>query len=392
MKSITEKIGYIDQKQFNLDTVVNSIVEFMTSPDIHWDTNYEVKGKPNVKDLEGFLYHTFTFDLDNPKLGFIKVILVNIDTDKVNTSYKFQGFIDDEAAFYSPVDSTVDKKKNNCGYIYINYNTFKGYTANKEELTDELKEYVYHELRHYYDNIMGVFGGPLKELLHITLIADEFNITDSELASDMAFVLPYDKEMYAFSDSEKIGINVSGLLYKGGFNEKNQFNLSLNYKKLVDQILSTLIKSYEVHLIPHVIDFRKDAHDDDYMTCKILHEKYPETILAPAFNTPIEAKSYISNMKIFIGSRMHSTIAAFSSDVVTIPISYGRKFEGLFNSLNYEYVINGREETTESAYLKILQYIEDFDKLRNIQEKSLEIIKEKNNKFSNSIRNVLTNS
>ena len=177
MKSITEKIGYIDQKQFNLDTVVNSIVEFMTSPDIHWDTNYEVKGKPNVKDLEGFLYHTFTFDLDNPKLGFIKVILVNIDTDKVNTSYKFQGFIDgDDAAFYSPVDSTVDKKKNNCGYIYINYNTFKGYTDNKEELTDELKEYVYHELRHYYDNIMGVFGGPLKELLHITLIADEFNI------------------------------------------------------------------------------------------------------------------------------------------------------------------------------------------------------------------------
>ena len=177
MKSITEKIGYIDQKQFNLDTVVNSIVEFMTSPDIHWDTNYEVKGKPNVKDLEGFLYHTFTFDLDNPKLGFIKVILVNIDTDKVNTSYKFQGFIDgDDAAFYSPVDSTVDKKKNNCGYIYINYNTFKGYIANKEELIDELKEYVYHELRHYYDNIMGVFGGPLKELLHITLIADEFNI------------------------------------------------------------------------------------------------------------------------------------------------------------------------------------------------------------------------
>ena len=112
MKSITEKIGYIDQKQFNLDTVVNSMVEFMTSPDIHWDTNYEVNGKPNVKDLEGFLYHTFTFDLDNPKLGFIKVILVNIDTDKVNTSYKFQGFIDGEDdAFYSPVDSTVDKKK-----------------------------------------------------------------------------------------------------------------------------------------------------------------------------------------------------------------------------------------------------------------------------------------
>lgn len=223
------------------------------------------------------------------------------------------------------------------------------------------------------------------------LLANQFNITDSELASDMAFVLPYHKEMYAFSDKEKIGINVSGLLYKGGFNEENQFDLSIDYKKLIDQILSTLSKRYEVHLIPHVIDLKEDAHDDDYKICKTLQEKYPETILAPPFKTPIEAKSYISNMKIFIGSRMHSTIAAFSSGVVTIPISYSRKFEGLYNSLNYEYVINGKEEITESAYVKILQYIDEFNKLRNMQEKSVKIIKEKNNRFSNSIRSVLTN-
>lgn len=224
------------------------------------------------------------------------------------------------------------------------------------------------------------------------LLVDKFNIIDSELVSDMAFVLSYDKGMYAFSDREKIGINVSGLMYKGGFNKENQFNLSLNYKQLVDQMLSTLSRKYEVHLIPHVIDVKEDAYDDDYMICKLLHEKYPETILAPAFNTPIQAKSYISNMKIFIGSRMHATIASFSSGVVTIPISYSRKFEGLFNSLNYEYVINGREETTESAYYKILRYIEEFDKLRYKQEKSMELIKERNYSFLNSIRNVLKNS
>ena len=221
------------------------------------------------------------------------------------------------------------------------------------------------------------------------LLVDKFNIKNSELASDMAFVLPYNKKLYAFSDKNKIGINVSGLLYKGGFNKENQFELSLNYKRLMNQILSTLFTRYEVHLIPHVIDLKEDAYDDDYKICKILQEKYPKTILAPAFNTPIEAKSYISNMKIFIGSRMHSTIASFSSGVVTIPISYSRKFEGLFNSLNYEYVVNGREETTESAYFKILQYIENFDELKKMQEKSMEIVKEKNDKFSNSVRNVL---
>lgn len=224
------------------------------------------------------------------------------------------------------------------------------------------------------------------------LLCNKFNITNAELVSDMAFVLPYDKEMYTFSDKEKIGINVSGLLYKGGFNRENQFNLSLDYKKLVDQILSTLSTSYEVHLIPHVIDDRQNAYDDDYKICKTLQKKYPETILAPAFNTPIEAKSYISNMKIFIGSRMHSTIAAFSSGVATIPVSYSRKFEGLFNSLNYEYVINGRKETTESAYCKIIHYIENYGTLRCIQEKSMSIIKNKNVAFSNSIKSVLENS
>ena len=51
--------------------------------------------------------------------------------------------------------------------------------------------------------------------------------------------------------------------------------------------------------------------------------------------------------------------------------------------------MNGREETTESAYFKILQYIENFDELKKMQEKSMEIVKEKNDKFSNSVRNVL---
>ena len=117
----------------------------------------------------------------------------------------------------------------------------------------------------------------------------------------------------------------------------------------MERLISNLSQKYEVHLISHVIDLNENAYDDDFRTSKLLHEKYPETILAPAFDTPIQAKSYISNMNIFIGSRMHSTIA-ISSGVVTIPISYSRKFEGLFGSLNYPFVVNAKEEKTDSAY------------------------------------------
>lgn len=217
------------------------------------------------------------------------------------------------------------------------------------------------------------------------LLEEKFNIHDSILASDMAFVLPYDKGLYEFSNKEKLGINISGLLYKGGFHSENQFCLSLDYRKLIDNLLTTLTDKYEVHLIPHVVDLKEDAYDDDYKTCKMLHEKYPNTILAPAFDTPIQAKSYISNMNIFIGSRMHSTIASFSSGVVTIPISYSRKFEGLFGSLNYPFVINAKEETTESAYELVMKYIDDKEELAQTQKKSLNLINEKNAAFKKSI-------
>ena len=217
------------------------------------------------------------------------------------------------------------------------------------------------------------------------LLEDKFNIHNSILASDMAFILPYDKGMYYFSDNKKVGLNISGLLYKGGFHTENQFGLSLNYPELVDRIISDLMQLYEVHLIPHVIDLKEDSYDDDYKTCEMLHKKFPDTILAPAFDTPIEAKSYISNMDIFIGSRMHSTIASFSSGVVTIPISYSRKFEGLFGSLNYRYVVNAKEENTESAHELILKFINEHKQLSKVQSESMKIVNQKNVLFKESL-------
>lgn len=217
------------------------------------------------------------------------------------------------------------------------------------------------------------------------LLVNRFGINDSILVSDMAFVLPYNKSKYSFSNKVKIGINVSGLLYKGGFNKENQFGLTLDYSELIAKLIDSLSPNYEIHLIPHVIDLKENAYDDDYKTCKKLNEKYPNTILSHPFETPIDAKSYISNMDVFIGSRMHSTIASFSSKVVTIPISYSRKFEGLFGSLKYPYVVNARKESTDSAFELILSYIGKKSDLAVAQCNSMKIIDEKNKKFSNNI-------
>ena len=218
--------------------------------------------------------------------------------------------------------------------------------------------------KHILNNAGTIF---CRDELSQIFLKEKMGIRHSILTSDMAFVLPYDKNAYKFgiSQRQRLGINVSGLLYKGGFNSGNQFGLSLDYKELIDELLQSAVDKYEVHLIPHVVDLREEAHDDDYRACAMLNEKYPETILAPAFETPIQAKSYISNMDIFIGARMHSTIAAFSSGVITIPISYSRKFEGLFGSLDYPYVVNAKEESNKSAIELIKGYLRDIEKLRD---------------------------
>lgn len=198
-----------------------------------------------------------------------------------------------------------------------------------------------------------------------------------DLTTDMAFIIPYDKSKYFIKkDKFNLGINVSGLLWKGGFQKSNQFDLTINYKEYIRMLLNFYSdkETVNIHLIPHVIDLADNPYDDDYQVIKELYAEYPDAILAPAFDTPIEAKSYIAQMDCFVGSRMHSTIAAFSSGVATIPVSYSRKFEGLFEAMDYDFLIHGTEDSTVFAFEKTIQYVANYKELKSIVEQKTETI------------------
>lgn len=183
--------------------------------------------------------------------------------------------------------------------------------------------------------------------------------------TDVAFALPYTKKEFN-NGKMNIGINVSGLLYHGGYDHENYFNLSFSYREFIEKLLDQLCKKEEVqvHLIPHVI-YEYDDVDDDYSVCVKLKKKYPEVILPPKFKTASEAKSYISGMDLFSGARMHSTIGATSSGVPVIPVAYSRKFNGLFNTLDYPYYIDAKSDmTVEQAIEKFVFYMDHMDSLR----------------------------
>ena len=151
-----------------------------------------------------------------------------------------------------------------------------------------------------------------------------------ECTSDTAFFLPYARKVFG-GDKIKVGVNVSGLLWHGGYTQDNQFGLRSDYRRTVLAVLDGLSarEDVELHLIAHVIGDSRFVDEDTHVIGK-LAEQYPRAVVSPVFRTPVEAKSYIAGMDFFTGARMHACIAAISSGVPVYPMAYSRKFNGLF--------------------------------------------------------------
>lgn len=217
----------------------------------------------------------------------------------------------------------------------------------------------------------------------------ELSGVDAITVTDLAFLLPYEKSNKNTSDKMRVGVNVSGLLWSGGFDRQNQFGLSVNYQEYIKSLIEQIqANGYEIHLIPHVFSDEKGLVDEDFKICKMLSEQY-YCKFAGYLDNPIDAKSYIANMDVFIGARMHSTVAAFSSGVVTIPFSYSRKFEGLYNSVGYNYLINAREMSTKDALNTTMDYIQKRDELRSQQIQAMKKINALEKVFIDSLKKYL---
>lgn len=160
---------------------------------------------------------------------------------------------------------------------------------------------------------------------------------------DVAFFLPYTKQFFD-KNYVHVGLNISALLWHGGYTGTNQFGLLDDYQQTVREIITYFLSlpNVKLHLIPHVVGGERDV-ENDYAVSFDLQKEFnnPNLILAPLFLSPVDAKDYISGMDFFMGARMHSTIAAFSSGVPVVPMAYSRKFNGLFiDTLQYNHLVD----------------------------------------------------
>lgn len=182
----------------------------------------------------------------------------------------------------------------------------------------------------------------------------------SNTAIDVAFALPYQKTVpfHSVDGKKHIGLNISALLWNGGYTGNNQFSLRTDYKAYSLKLAEWLDKNgYIVHLISHV-QCPEFPVEDDHSACEALRNiNNANYILSPYFASPMDAKNYISRLDCLVGARMHATIAALSSETAVIPFAYSRKFNGLFHTLNYTYVIDGTELSTEEALTQTQEFI-----------------------------------
>lgn len=212
------------------------------------------------------------------------------------------------------------------------------------------------------------------------------------VTTDIAFKLPKDETVCLEGSKTKVGINVSGLLWNGGYTGDNQFGLTVDYRSYVTGLVQWCVEQdMDVYLIPHVITLHDDSNpENDLAACRALREQFPQCHIIDRYDTPMAIKGYIAQMDVFTGARMHSTIGAFSSGVATIPFAYSKKFGDLFGTVDYPYLIEGRTMSTGEALEKTCGYISDWQTLRAAVKTSGEQVMERADRFVTAFDKILS--
>lgn len=159
-----------------------------------------------------------------------------------------------------------------------------------------------------------------------------------------------------------VGLNVSGLLLRGGYTGANMFGLRGDYAELM-MAIATMFRGErfdaELLLISHVTG----AGESDVEACRRIGEGLAErgvrARVADGGYDHREVKGLIGHCDFFLGSRMHACIAALSQGVPAVGLAYSRKFAGVFESIEVpELVVDLRERDPETVPEEIAKLYE----------------------------------
>lgn len=216
------------------------------------------------------------------------------------------------------------------------------------------------------------------------------------LVSDPAFAMPpiqprtsnfrlTKKDFLGVNFSTTVGRLISQKAYESTPNSLSNLEGS-DYKIMCDKYTDISISLYKLFsgnlvFIPHSMG--EESHND-YKFMKDISSKmeelgYEGILLVPSNLSAPEYKWIISQSRIFIGARTHSTIASFSSGVPTITLSYSLKARGITTDMYGEdkYCISGKDINPTIITLMTEQLMKEELQVRKQLKTTSEIMVER---------------
>jgi diketogulonate reductase-like aldo/keto reductase/polysaccharide pyruvyl transferase WcaK-like protein len=212
------------------------------------------------------------------------------------------------------------------------------------------------------------------------------------VTADVAFVLepPSDQRIKEILTKEGIkecmpliGISVSKIISNYGFPElKNRKDKYNEYVKLMSKSIDYLVETLNATIVfvPHVIG-PGEGNDDRTVADDIykLIKNRDKVVSIKEEYTPEELKGIIGQCDLFIGARMHATIASTSMLVPTVAIAYSDKTHGIIGKmLGYEtHVLDVKDLSYDMLISKIKDAWESREEIKKDLEMKISKIKEK---------------
>lgn len=204
------------------------------------------------------------------------------------------------------------------------------------------------------------------------IVGKRYNFKKIQFCYDMGFVVePFAPREETFEAVRKarergvtlVGLNVSGLLYIGGYTHDNMFQLKQDYKTLIYDIIHRLAaeKNLTVLLTPHVFGDTTHA-ESDAVACESIYKE-----LEPVYGDRLllirgsfdhnEIKYIIGLCDLFIGSRMHACIAALSQFIPVAALAYSKKFFGIMQSLELDLCVSDLRRDEQRDTFLLIDYV-----------------------------------
>jgi polysaccharide pyruvyl transferase WcaK-like protein len=201
------------------------------------------------------------------------------------------------------------------------------------------------------------------------------------LCPDVAFALEaaplrvpaFDTPLVGNRPRTLIGLNISGLMYHGGYTRANMFGLRLDYRRFVKRLVEQLLRdpSNQVLLVPHTFA-PAGRVESDPDACRDL-----KATLSPSLHDRVHLvtkeydqhhiKGIIGMCDFFIGSRMHACIAALSQGIPTVGVAYSRKFAGVFETVGAaDWVIDAQTASEDEALSQLKERLDQRNDCRSI--------------------------